>query len=300
MNDARVIYISDIERNHRGLTLGDELSVFHGSGISQIFGYEARSSFYFRAFAYMLILHGHTTIKIDQRPYDVHQGTLLSQSSMHLVQFLHVSPDFEFKVMAVTLPMIDRLRNLNIRPRIAEGVRTHLQPITPLTAPESQLIEHALDDIGNAIARPNHHFHLELVQNSLCRFFLEYDNIFASRPDNPDSSLLNPRRQQLVDHFINLVSNSLHLHTDINFYCDKMGITPQYLNRVMTSQTGMRPSDFIREMLYAEARNLLASPTLSIQDVAARLGFADQSSFGKFFKRCAGITPSQFTKKTNP
>ena len=43
----------------------------------------------------------------------------------------------------------------------------------------------------------------------------------------------------------------------------------------MTSETGMRPSDFIGEMLYAEARNMLASVRMAVQDVAIRLGFSD-------------------------
>lgn len=95
------------------------------------------------------------------------------------------------------------------------------------------------------------------------------------------------------------MSDNILEHSDVGFYCEKMGLTPQYLNRVMTSETGMRPSDFIGEMLYAEARNMLASGRMAVQDVAIRLGFSDKSSFGKFFKRCSGMSPSCFAKESN-
>ena len=102
-----------------------------------------------------------------------------------------------------------------------------------------------------------------------------------------------------MEVFIGLVSDNILEHSDVGFYCEKMGLTPQYLNRVMTSETGMRPSDFIGEMLYAEARNMLASGRMGGQEGEIRLGFADKSAFGKFFKRGSGRSPSCFAKESN-
>lgn len=296
--ETRVICISDIERSHRGSSLGEDLSVYHGSGQSDVFGLSSGTSFYFRAFSYLLVLYGRARMSVDQREFTLTPNMLISQSPLHMVQFHEVSPDFEFKVMAVTLSMIDNLPLVNIRPRIAEGVRTHLNPISILTPDESDTVNHCFDDLSAQVERTGHRYRRELVENSICRFFLEYDNIFTSRTDSTsDTTSVSPRQQAIIDQFISLVSNELLAHTDVAYYCEKMSITPQYLTRVMRRHTGMRPSDFIREMVYAEARNLLASKSLTVQDVAYRLGFADQSSFGKFFKRCSGISPSQFGKQ---
>ena len=49
-------------------------------------------------------------------------------------------------------------------------------------------------------------------------------------------------------------------------------------------------------MLFSEARNLLTHSKLSVQEIATTLNFSDQSSFGKFFKRKAGISPVDFRK----
>ncbi|MDH8702681.1 AraC-like DNA-binding protein [Dysgonomonadaceae bacterium PH5-43] len=55
------------------------------------------------------------------------------------------------------------------------------------------------------------------------------------------------------------------------------------------------------EMIYRRirygARNLLTHSKLSIQEIAAFLNFSDQASFGKFFKRKAGVSPVMFRNK---
>lgn len=293
--ETRVICISDIERSHRGSSLGEDLSVYHGAGQADVFGLRSGTAFYFRAFSYLLVLFGRARMTVDQREYLLTPNTLISQSPLHMVQFHEVSPDFEFKVMAMTLNMIDNLPLVNIRPRIAEGVRTHLRPVSILTPAESAVIGMCFDDLAAQVERVGHRYRRELVENSICRFFLEYDNIFSARAEeSADAQAVSQRQQAIVDRFVQLVSEELLQHTDVAYYCSRMSITPQYLTRVMRRQTGMRPSDFIREMVYAEARNMLASKTVTVQDVAYRLGFADQSSFGKFFKRCSGVSPSKF------
>ena len=45
------------------------------------------------------------------------------------------------------------------------------------------------------------------------------------------------------------------------------------------------------------ASRSLRDPELTIQQIAEKLGFADQSSFGKFFKKHAGISPLKYRQK---
>lgn len=45
------------------------------------------------------------------------------------------------------------------------------------------------------------------------------------------------------------------------------------------------------------ARDLLINPTIKIQDISERLGYADNNYFSKAFKNYYGISHSQFRKK---
>ncbi|WP_196048231.1 helix-turn-helix domain-containing protein, partial [Parabacteroides distasonis] len=46
-----------------------------------------------------------------------------------------------------------------------------------------------------------------------------------------------------------------------------------------------------------EAKALLSSSTLSIQEISDRLNFTNQSFFGKYFKQHVGISPTEYRKK---
>lgn len=59
-----------------------------------------------------------------------------------------------------------------------------------------------------------------------------------------------------------------------------------------TRERGMPPGAFIRAERLARARDLLAGSDLAVGEVAAQVGFADATVFGRFFRAAAGATPS--------
>ena len=87
-----------------------------------------------------------------------------------------------------------------------------------------------------------------------------------------------------------------HLEHKVDFYAAHLNLSAHHLTQIVKLVTGQSVSDFIFEMLFSEARNLLTHSKLSIQEIATTLNFSDQSSFGKFFKRKAGVSPVDFRK----
>jgi AraC-like DNA-binding protein len=58
--------------------------------------------------------------------------------------------------------------------------------------------------------------------------------------------------------------------------------------------TGDSPQHYIQQRRVAEARRLLADPSLQIKQIAAMTGFEDRFYFTKVFRRVDGLTPTQF------
>jgi AraC-like DNA-binding protein len=58
--------------------------------------------------------------------------------------------------------------------------------------------------------------------------------------------------------------------------------------------TGGSPHQYIQGKRIAEARRLLADPSLQIKQIAAMTGFEDRFYFSKVFRRVDGLTPTQF------
>lgn len=73
------------------------------------------------------------------------------------------------------------------------------------------------------------------------------------------------------------------------------GIGPRSLHRILAAQ-GTCFRDLTRDLKWQRAKYLLAQSDVNIGEVASKLGFADQSSFSRSFKRQIGMSPSEFRK----
>ena len=105
------------------------------------------------------------------------------------------------------------------------------------------------------------------------------------------------RYETVTKSFIELLTMYYREEHKVSCYASKLNITPHYLTWVVKRVTGQTASDFIFEMLYSEARNLLTHSKLSIQEITTKLNFADQTSFGQFFKRNSSLSPIEFRKQ---
>lgn len=54
--------------------------------------------------------------------------------------------------------------------------------------------------------------------------------------------------------------------------------------------------EWIDELVILEAKALLNSLSMNIQEIADRLNFANQSFFGKYFKHYTGMSPKEYRK----
>lgn len=83
-------------------------------------------------------------------------------------------------------------------------------------------------------------------------------------------------------------------HHDIGFYAESLHISTTYLSRIVKHITGHTVRFHISELLCADARKLLECTDLDIKEIAEKLGFSDQSVFGKFFVKKTGVSPMKF------
>jgi AraC-like DNA-binding protein len=65
--------------------------------------------------------------------------------------------------------------------------------------------------------------------------------------------------------------------------------------RQFTAATGVPPHQYVIARRVARAQELLhPDRDLALAEIAARVGFSDQSQFSHHFKRLVGVTPRQF------
>lgn len=93
---------------------------------------------------------------------------------------------------------------------------------------------------------------------------------------------------------VRLLPRHFARHHDIAFYASQLNVSSVYLSRVVRQVTGHTVVSYVNQMLLMEASYLLRTSTLSVQQIADRLHFADVPSLSKFFKRQKGMSPRAF------
>ena len=104
------------------------------------------------------------------------------------------------------------------------------------------------------------------------------------------------RVEEVFLGFQHLLPKHFMEHRDVAFYAAELCISPRYLSRVVHSVSGRTVVDFVNRMLIVEAAYLLSQTSLSITQIASRLGFAEVTTFARFFRRMKGMNPREYRK----
>ena len=102
------------------------------------------------------------------------------------------------------------------------------------------------------------------------------------------------RSDEIMKDFAELLVKHVHKETSVEFYAEKLCISKQYLSLIVKDKTRVTIGTIISAMRAEAAARLLRDPKNTIQQVAEELSFADQSSFGKFFKKHSGLSPLKY------
>lgn len=124
------------------------------------------------------------------------------------------------------------------------------------------------------------HLLLKLLQKEYLKKFPEH--FTASKPE------------KVIKQFYTLIDHHFTQESSVNFYADKLNITPNYLNILSQKYVKKPAGEIIKERRILEAKRLLTSTDLSIKEIAYQLGFNDNTYFTKVFKKYTGKTPGDF------
>jgi AraC-like DNA-binding protein len=102
------------------------------------------------------------------------------------------------------------------------------------------------------------------------------------------------RRYQLVSAFRKLVDEEFLSIRTVKEFSSKLNISSKLLSKAVREETGHSALQIIHNRIYLEAKFLITSSGFSIKQIAYHLGFDTSSHFGRFFKQCSGLNPTQF------
>lgn len=102
------------------------------------------------------------------------------------------------------------------------------------------------------------------------------------------------RPADIYNQYMSLIAAHYQEAHDVAYYASRLCISTRYLSQITSRTVSKTPKQVIDSYIMQQARTLLDTTRLTIQEVAYRLGFSSQAMFSKFFKNQCGRTPSNY------
>lgn len=136
---------------------------------------------------------------------------------------------------------------------------------------------------------------LEMLQMMLKRILILCTRIYKNQIDIES---LDTTSVDLVREFNYLVENHFRTNHSVASYAELLHKSPKTLSNLFKKIGNKTPLEFIQNRIILEAKNLLTHTKKGISDVAYEVGYEDVQSFSRFFKKKAGMSPSEFKSKS--
>ena len=240
------------------------------------------------AFFYILVETGTAEFVVDCHSYIVGKGDMLLVAPRMSVKLMKKSSDFGTCGLCMEPFFFDSLSiGSYVYKRLYNS--SHTTYVLRLEDSDTVHIRKTLDLMSHYLTSD----HPAEMAGSLVNFLLlQITEIFHSQNVHPAGRVKHS--DALFRLFRKLLAENYRKEHELQFYADSLHISQTYLSRVIRHISGKTVNNYIAEELYTDARRLLVFTDLTVKEIAEQLGFSDQSSFGKFFKKKSETSPANF------
>lgn len=228
------------------------------------------------------------TIDVTPRRLDHHSVMVLRPG--HIVDCLSTSPDFRGFFITVTAKRLNELLP-SLQYFIPYSLLYEGDPIIKLTQQEYEGLTVIYSMFQRQIENIDRPFG-NMALDSLCELlFYNTLGIYALRSRALDHKT---RREELLSQFISVLEQEFKRERSVNYYADRLFVTPKHLSAVLKEVSGQTAGEWIDRRVILEAKLLLRTTGMNIQEISSTLNFSNQSFFGKYFKHLTGISPRDY------
>lgn len=244
----------------------------------------------------ILTLSGSIELNVNMTHYKLTPNTLMLMGPEVVFNVDGVDWDtIDAYVFVISREFIRDIR-FEINMMTALAISSNQPPVLNLREDEVALMGRYLDLIhANTIANADPHF-VRSISTSLITAAAYQMMQFVANHAMVNASSALTRKTKYIHDFLLIVNENYKQERNIDFYANRMKISPKYLSLIIKESTGRSAAQWIDDFVVLEAKNLLLFSGKNIQQVAAELHFSSQSSFGKYFKHQTGLSPTEFQK----
>lgn len=240
---------------------------------------------------------GETSLTSNLQEFRLKKDSLFIFSPKHILQ---VQSNNRFKAHLIVIAP-DFLKRINIDTKRMTPLFLQFGslPCMELTHAESQSLRSFISMVEQELKGSETDFSSEIIGELIAATIYKVGDIlthYLTEHPEVDSPIHN-RAEEYFRQFTELLGEHYKHERSVGFYARQLCITPKYLTTLIKRISGKSVSEWIDNYVILEAKTLLKYSNMSVQEIAYYLNFPNQSFFGSYFKRNAGMSPSQYKAK---
>jgi AraC family transcriptional regulator, transcriptional activator of pobA len=241
----------------------------------------------------IICLKGRVKGRSNMRYFKAEAPCLIVLLVAHTVTIEHLSEDFSALFIIFSRKFVD---NLNIEERLPVFLGLHDKPYIPFDKKELASFKNYFKMVQTVLKETDNPFSIKIIQHITKAYFYGF-GYNVSRIEQHNKEGKKSRQEELVEKFLTHVQDNFKESRNVEFYSDKLYVTPKYLSKVIKDHNGLPAKQWIENYVVFEAKALLKSTNMTIQQISDELNFPSQSFFGKYFKRSVGLSPLEYRKE---
>ena len=243
-------------------------------------------------FLFAVVTHGQAQLSIDDKTYQLQKGDVITCKPRNIFEHSMMSMDFNALVLFLSPEYVAQLSQMV---RMEWTYSTFSSSHKILHADEMAVNRYRLyfDLLQNHLSSPDTP-HKEL---SLRLLFASMAYDFHDLHKFQDEELLHQTYssgENILRQFMQHLHDPAQPYLNVNEYANLFNITPKYFSSVCKRLTGKTANQLISDEIVRSAQITLRDSSKSIKQIAAMMGFKNQSHFGRFFRQQTGVSPQQY------
>ncbi len=238
-----------------------------------------------------ICLDGEGDVIINEHKYRLCPNTLCVAFPGTIIQAFNTGDDFRGYTLAID---IDFIREINIPSANSIYIVIRDNPCMVLTDEQTRTVMQVCKMMHDKDMRADHPFHKQINSQMLMLLCYELAGIYARYV--PVKRQPCTRQDVLFRKFLSLLATDITASREVQYYADKLCITPKYLTIITRQISGRNATSWITHTAILNAKSLLTGTRLTVQQISNKLNFPNPSFFGQYFLRHTGMTPKEFRR----
>ena len=240
---------------------------------------------------------GETSLTSNLQEFRLKKDSLFIFSPKHILQ-VQSSNRFKAHLIVIAPDFLKRI-NIDTKRMMPLFLQFGSLPCMELTHAESQSLRSFILMVEQELKGSETDFSSEIIGGlSAATIYKVGDILTHYLTEHPEvDSPIHNRAEEYFRQFTELLGEHYKHERSVGFYARQLCITPKYLTTLIKRISGKSVSEWIDNYVILEAKTLLKYSNMSVQEIAYYLNFPNQSFFGSYFKRNAGMSPSQYKAK---